>query len=926
VTIRRFCRRWCTHSNRNTNTRGQRQGTIGFDFGNAATDINPDDIESINVLKGAAASALYGSRAANGVIMITTKSGSKKGTGIGVNLNSSLTIGSVDKETFPKYQKRYGAGYGDFYDTEDRFILYDVNGDGVDDKVVPLTEDASFGSEFDPTKLVYQWDAFVPESENYLKPTPWQAAAHDPIEFFETPVTAVNTLAIDKSYDRGDFRLAFTNYNHDGLLPNSWLKKNNFSAKTTLKLTDKFTVSAFGNYIRTDALGRNGTGYSNGVMSSMRQWWQVNVDILEQKDLYLRTKKNQTWNWSAPFSGEPIFWDNPYWVQYENYENDSRNRLLGYVTGEYQLTDWLSIFGRVSIDEYNEFQEQRLAIGSVPNRFGIGTDRVDGSIGRIDQGSGYSRRDIVSNENNYDAFLKFHKDLSDKLNLTALVGGSIRRTSLNSIFSATNGGIYFAGFYSLQNTVDPLPLPIERDERIGINSLFANASLGFDNFLYLDGSIRRDQSSTLPEDNNVYYYPSASLSFVFSHFLESDFLSFGKVRLNYAEVGASGGFNQIRDAYIINTGFNAGSSSLPNTKKNPDLKPETTKSYEVGLEMRFLLDRLGFDLAYYKANTINQILPIRTSSTTGYVFKVVNAGEIENHGVEVTLNLVPVRSTNWNWDLQLNWTKNVNEVLSLTEGLTNIQLGSFQGGVTSNAKIGLPYGALFGNDYLYLHPENPKPEERLIRQGGAAAGTYRKTTATDIPIGNPNPDWIAGLSNRLSYKNWSFSFLIDWSHGGDLWSIDQWYAVGTGIQEESAGLNELGNPKRDPVTSDPATSGGILNQGVAPDGTANTVRANGSNTYVQGYAAEPNARFIFDASFVKLREVALTYTFPKKMMENSIFSDLSLSIAGNNMWIIHKNLPYADPESGLGSGNIQGVSVASLPSTKDISFNLNVKF
>jgi TonB-linked SusC/RagA family outer membrane protein len=912
-------------ANRNTNTRGQEQGTIGFDFGNAATDINSDDIANISVLKGAAATALYGSRAANGVIMITTKSGSKKGTGVGVSFNSSLTIGTVDKSTFPKYQKKYGAGYGDFYDTEDRFILYDVDGDGTKDKVVPTTEDASFGGAFNPDTLVYQWDAFVPASSNYLKKTPWVAAAHDPIEFFETPITTVNTFAIDKAYDRGDFRLAYTNYNQDGLLPNSWLKKNNFSAKTTLKVTDKLTVTGFANYIRTDANGRNGTGYSNGVMSSMRQWWQVNVDVLEQKELYLKTKQNQTWNWSAPFSGEPIYWDNPYWVQYENYENDSRNRLLGYVTAEYQLTDWLSVFGRVSLDEYNEFQEQRLAVGSVPNRFGIGTDRVDGSIGRTDQGSGYSRRDIVSNESNYDAFLKIHHDLSEKLNLTALIGGSIRRTALNSVFAATNGGLVVPGLYALQNTVDALPLPIERDERIGINSLFANASLGFDNFLYLDASIRRDESSTLPKDNNVYYYPSASLSFVFSHFLEGDVLSFGKLRLNYADVGAGGGFNATKDAYIVNTAFNASSSSLPNTKKNAELMPEDTKSYEVGLEMRFFLNRLGFDIAYYKANTTNQILPIRTSSTTGYVFKVVNAGEIQNQGIELTLDFVPVRSTNWNWSFQINFTHNENEVISLIDSLKNIQLGSFQGGVTSNAKIGLPYGALFGSDYLYLHPEAPKAEERLIRPTGPAAGTYRKTTATDLFIGDPNPDWIAGFSNRVSYRNWALSFLIDWSQGGDLWSIDQWYAVGTGIQAESAELNELGNPKRDPVTAD-ATSGGILNAGYLADGTVNTVRANGSNTYVQGYAAEPNRKYIFDASYVKLREVALTYTFPKKMMENSIFSDLALSIAGNNMWIISKNLPYADPEAGLGSGNLQGVSVASLPSTKDISFNLSVKF
>ncbi|HJW30716.1 MAG TPA: SusC/RagA family TonB-linked outer membrane protein, partial [Saprospiraceae bacterium] len=912
-------------NNRNTNTRAQEQAGIGYDFGNAASDLNPDDIESVNVLKGAAASALYGSRAANGVIMITTKNGSKKGKGVGISLNSNVTVGSVDKSTFPTYQKKYGAGYGDFYDTPDRFILYDVNGDGTPDKVTPLTEDASYGSAFDASKLIYQWDAFVPASPNYLKATPWVAAPHDPSDFFETPLTFTNTVAFDKSYDAGDFRLAYTNYNQDGLLPNSSLKKNNFSAKTTLKVTDKLTVTGFANYLREDALGRNGTGYSNGVMSSMRQWWQVNVDIQELKDLYFKTRENATWNWSAPFSGEPIYWDNPYWVQYENYENDSRNRILGYITAEYQLFNWLSVFGRASLDTYDEFQEQRLAVGSVPNRFGIGTDRVDGSIGRLDAPSGYSRRDIISNENNFDAFLKIHKDLTDKINLTGLLGSSIRRARFNSVFAATNGGLVVPHLYALQNTVDALPLPIERDERVGINGLFANASIGYDNFLYLDGSIRRDESSTLPVDNRVYYYPSASISFVFSKFLENDWLSFGKIRANYAEVGASAGFNNLADAYIVNTAFNAGSSSLPNTKKNSELKPERTKSYEAGLEMRFFLDRLGFDFAYYKTNSINQILPIRTSSVTGYVFKVINAGEIENKGIELSLDVTPVRSTDFNWSVLFNFTRNRNKVISLTEGLTNIQLGSFQGGVTLNARIGEAYGVLFGKDYVYLHPEAPKPEERLVRQSGAAKGNYQRTVASDITIGDPNPDWIGGISNKLSYKNFSMSFLIDIQHGGDVFSLDKWYADGTGIYEESAGNNELGNPIRDPVTND-ATSGGVLYQGANPDGSPNTYRVDGSNTYTEGYAAQPQIKYVYDAGYVKLREVALSYTFPSKMFEHSMFSGLQLSLVGSNLWIIHKSLPYADPEAGLGSGNLQGYSIATLPSTRDISFNLNVKF
>jgi TonB-linked SusC/RagA family outer membrane protein len=902
-------------SNRSTNSRAQEQAGQDYDFGNAGSDINPADIASINVLKGAAATALYGSRAANGVIMITTKNGQKTGKGVGVTLNSNITFGKVDKSTFTKYQHKYGAGYGPYYDTLGYFLSYDVNGDGVKDLVTPLTEDASFGAEFDPNLQVYQWDAFDPASPNYLKATPWVAGAHDPVDYFETPVTLTNTLSFDKSYDAGDFRLAYTNYNLDGLIPNSELKRNNFSAKTTLKVNDRLTVSGFGNYIRTDALGRNGTGYSNGAASSFRQWWQVNVDVKQLEQAYLDTRRNLTWNYSAPFNSAPIYWDNPYWQAYENYENDTRNRLLGYATLNYKLFDWLDVFGRISVDTYDEFQEDRKAIGSVPNRFGIGTDRVDGSIGRIDVGSGYTRKDIRSTENNYDLFLQFHHDLTDKLNLTGLVGSSIRRTYFNSIFAATNGGIVVPRLYALQNTVSPLPNPIERDERVGVNGLFAQASFGYDNFLYLDGSIRRDEASTLPVENAVYYYPSVSLSFVFDRFINADWLSFGKLSANYAEVGNSAAFNQINDIYAVNTAFNGASSSLPNTKKNSELRPERTNSYELGLEMRFLQNRLGFDVAYYKTNPIDQILPIRTSSTTGYVFKVVNAGEIENKGVELTVDVVPVRTTNFNWNILFNWTRNRNEVVSLTEGLTNLQLGSFQGGVTLNARLGQPYGVIFGRDYTYLNGE------KVI----SASGRYVRTSNSDNVIGDPNPDWTGGMMNKLTYKNWALSFLIDVQKGGDIFSLDLYYGFATGLYEEQSGLNDLGNPIRDPLTAG-ADSGGYILDGVTADGQPNTKRIAGDVYSNFGYAISPQSEFVFDAGYIKLREVALSYSFPKKWLEKSLFDDISLSFVGSNLWIIHKNLPHADPESGLGAGNLQGYSISSLPSTKDFSFNLNVRF
>ncbi len=902
-------------NNTNTNSRSQEQAGSGYDYGNAASDINPDDIASVNILKGAAATALYGSRAANGVVMITTKSGATKKKGIGVTFNSSITAGFVDKSTFPKYQQQYGGGYGPYYDGPGaNWLVGDPDGDGVEDLIVPLSEDASYGAAFDPSLMVYHWDAFDPESDNYLKKKPWVAAENGPIEFFETPMTYVNTLSFDQGTENGSYRFSYTNFKHDGLQPNSSLERNNFSLKAQFDLTDRLTVSGFGNYVNTEGLGRNPTGYGDNIMGNFRQWWQTNIDLKEQEEAYFKLRRNLTWNYADPEQLSPIYWDNPYWTRFENYESDERGRFIGYFTLNYKLADWLSVFGRVSADTYTELQEERKAIGSVPGRFGIGTDRIDGSIGRLDVGSGYSRRDITNSEFNYDLMLNFDKDISDKFNIAGVIGTNVRRNKLNSVFAATNGGLNVPRLYALQNTVNPLPNPIERDEEIGVNGIYGSASIGYDGFLYLEGSLRRDVSSTLPAENNTYYYPAVATSFVFSRFVQNDWVSFGKIRANYAEVGNDAPFDYLRDTYIVNTAIGAPSSSVANTKKNPDLRPERTKSFETGLEMAFFNSRLGFDVAFYKTNSVDQILPVRVTEATGYLYKVLNAGEIENKGVELSLFGSPVRGKDFSWDVNLNWTRNRNQVVSLDEGLDNLQLGSMQGGITVNARVGQPYGVIFGTDYTYVNGE-PVVD--------ATSGQYIKTATSDNVIGDPNPDWIAGLNNRFSYKNWSLSFLIDVQKGGDIFSLDMYYGLATGLYEETVFINELGNPVRNSLDE----GGGFINEGVNPDGTPNQTRIRADRYGAFGYTRGlPDQAFVYDASYVKLRQLALTYSLPQSVVDKLPVTGLSLSLVGSNLWIISKNLPHADPESGLGSGNLQGYSTGSLPSLREIGFNLKVQF
>ncbi|OBX24670.1 TonB-linked SusC/RagA family outer membrane protein [Gelidibacter algens] len=901
-------------NNTNTNSAGQAQASGGYyDYGNTASDINPDDIESVNILKGAAASALYGSRAANGVIMITTKTG-KKSKGLGVTINSGVTFGSVDKSTFIKYQKDYGAGYGPYYGACE--CLYyndniDVDGDGVNDISVPFTEDGSYGLAFDSNLLIYQWNSFDPDSPNYLTATPWENAANGPITFFETPITTTNSVSIENGMDNGSYRLGYTRFEQDGLLPNSNITKHNFSISGTYKLNEKLTATGYANFLKSDGLGRNSTGYNDNIISNFKQWWQTNVDLKELKDIYFATGRNVTWNpqTTAPGSA-PLFWDNPYFQRYENYQNDSRSRFIGNMSLNYELTDWLNITGRIATDTYSELQEERRANGSVPTSFGVPDS--NGVRGNVD--SGYGRRNIANTETNYDLMLNFDKDFGEKFNLKGILGANIRRNEFQSIYAATSGGLSVPKLYSLQNSVGPLPLPNEQDERVGVDGIYASASLGFDSTIFVDATIRRDHSSTLPKNNSTFYYPSIATSFVFSNLIDSDVISFGKLRASYAEVGNSAPFDFLYDTYNVNIPPGSSSTSVDNVKKNPNLKPENTESIELGLEMRFLKSRLGLDVAVYKTNSVDQIYGVPVSTATGYSSKILNAGEIENKGVEITIFAAPIRNENFSWDMNINWSKNENKVIALADGIDNLQLGNFQGGITLNARVGQPYGVINGTDYTYVDGQ------RVV---DATSGEYIKTSTSDKVIGDINPEWSAGFSNKLTYKNLALSVLIDVQKGGSIFSLDNYYGLATGLYAETSFINDLGNPVRNTL----ADGGGFINPGVNADGSENTTRIRADRFGAFGYRRGlPDKAFVYDAGFVKLREVALSYSLPQKLIGQSLFKEVTFSVIGSNLWIIDKSLPHADPESGLGSGNLQGYSVGSLPTTRDFAFNVKLKF
>nr|WP_067058534.1 SusC/RagA family TonB-linked outer membrane protein [Mucilaginibacter sp. L294] len=907
------------------------QSRNGLDLGNVASDINPDDIESITVLKGAAASALYGSRAVNGVILITTKRQSKKKGTTDITINQSVQVGSIDQSTLPVYQTRYGqgkgtAGYNAAYPTQDGTFYYTpaIGSNGQPTNVVITDQDLAWGPAYSPNISAYNWDAFVPGDPNYGKATPWVAASNNKaVDYFRTPVSTNSSISIISSQDHSTFKLGYTNNYEKGIQANSNLKKNTFNFSGSYDISSRLTAGAAINFSQQNATNRNTYDYRavNSDVRDLRQWLPSNIDIKQQEADY-KNGYNASWNILPGnynnTTGDIIkaaYHNNLYWNDYENYNNDTRERYFGNVFATFHILNGLTATGRISRDSYTQSFENRIAVGSY-------------------QTSSYGRTDIKYGENNYDFLLNYDHNLNADFNLKALLGTNIRRTTTSSIGVVTSGGLVVPNLYTISNSVASPAAPLEYQGTKQVNGFFGGFTLGYRDFLSLDATGRVDQSSALPQAHNSYFYPAVSGSFIFSNLLhEQSWLSFGKLRLNYAEVGSDAPIYSLRNTYVAGTPFNGQNIfSNPLTNNNANLRPERTKSYEAGLEVSFLANRINLDLTYYDSKSVNQITPITPSTATGYTNFYVNGGSIQNRGVEVVLNVVPVKTKDFRYDLTVNWSKNNNKVLSLYSGQPSYTIANYQNAIQLVAEVGKPYGVLRGSDYVYV---NGQPQVD-------ANGYYIKSTNKNADIGNITPDWVGGVTNRFTYKSLSLSFLVDASHGGDVYSLDMDNGSRSGILAYTATNNDLGNPLRNPLTQ----GGGIILPGVHADGSQNTTRIDVSNANTLGSKlpfgstnALAASSYVYDASWVKLREVAFSYALPKQLFTGKAIKGATFTLSGRNLWIIHKNLPYADPEQGAPSTTLTsaapmvynpnaaiGYQNGVLPSVREFIFNVRLNF
>ena len=856
----------------------QQRSVGGYDYGNAIQDLNPDDIESVSVLKGPAAAALYGSRASNGAIVITTKSG--KGyqasgkRGLGISVNSGVAFNNV--YVLPTYQNSYGGGPSQAW------------ADTIDGQFIPdYALDGSWGPALDGTP-VRHWDSWYDYEGDagFGEVRPWEPTPNDIDQFFQTGVTLSNNVSVMGATDESSFRLSYTNHDQTGVYENSSLDRNTLSFSGSQQVSEDLEASVTANYVQQHGMGRPLTGYGESVMSQFTQWYHRQLDMDRLRNYKNPDGTQRTWNRLSPTNPDPNYFDNPFWERYENVQNDQRDRVFGNITMKYKINDVFSLMGRALSDFYIDRREERIAVGGVRE-------------------SSYSETTRQLQETNLDAYLNFADDLSDDLNLTGFVGVNQRIRNYKRLNAYTLGGLNTPGLYTVNNGADGYEVGDFTSQK-KVNSVLASASFGFQRKFYVDVTGRNDWSSALPEANNSYFYPSATASYVLSEDLDIDGISFAKVRLGWAQVGNDTDPYRTSTTYAVNTNFgNSGSATIPNSQNNPNLRPEKTSSWEAGLELNLFLDRVRFDFTYYNSTTEDLIFNVPVSAASGYSSAVLNAGKTNNKGVELSLAATVAQTDDLRWDIGANFAKNVNELVELADGIENIRYTSLFG-VSLEARPGQPLGTFYGYDYQYDDAGN-----KLVGDNGF----YLRTDEV-VPLGTILPNFTGGVYTTLDYKNLSFYALVDFQDGGSLHSYSNQWGKYSGTLEGTV-FDEDGNDMR------AADYAGVVVEGVnATTGEANTVAVNPQSHFFlnQGYII--HAADQYDASFVKLREMRLDYSLPGDMVDGTPFSNVSIGVFGRNLAILHKNVPHIDPEVATSASNVQGFEGGQLPAERTIGVNL----
>lgn len=850
------------------------------DFGNGVMDISPNNIESISVLKGPNASALYGSRASNGVVLITTKKGSKNKP-FTIDLSSSLGFQSVLK--LPEYQNNWGGGKGpDYHFVNGNGTEGGIDGQGVNfgprlDQLDPTTESGyveivQFGSPIDPVT-------------GERIPIPWRSRPNNVRDFFEVGHTFDNSIAASGGGENSVYRLSYSQTDQKGTVPNTDYKRKNLNSSLSFDLGKYVTISSNLNYINSGSDNLPADGYSSSVMYNFL-WFYRNVDLDWVKDYWLPGQEGyQQRNF------ETLWVNNVYFIVNENTNSFRKDRGVGNIMADVKILPNLKFSLRSNMDLFNDVRETRIAIG----------DRY------VPRGR-YTKQDIAFKEINNDFLLTYDDKVGENFKAAVSVGGNQRKTTRH-YSTGQAPGLNIPFLYNFGNSSGEI-LNTQSDSEKHVNSLYSFANLSFYDALHIDLTARNDWSSALTKSdgsgNNSYFYPSVSMSLVLNNILKlPSFINHLKLRGSWAQVGNDTDPYQLRAAFQNDVSWGGVPSvNESGTIFNEDLKPEIVTSKEFGVELQAFNSRLNLDFTVYKSNSKNQILDLPVVGSSGYNRKIINAGEVMSQGIELSANGELIRRENLSWNLGLNWMTNQSKVIELTSGLSNYVMYSYAGN-TIEAREGGYMGDMYGQVF------EKSPEGQVIYYNGLP-----KLAAEKVKIGNYNPDWRAGITSNLRYKNWTFGLLFDYQKGGMIYSVTHSKGIHAGSLVNSA---ETGTIREDGIIGD----GVIAN----PDGTfrPNDVVAP-TFDFVRQSVTDRNLEVnSFDATYLKLREANISFSLPREFSSKLSISNLSVGLFGNNLFLWTK-VPHIDPDNVYQEGGKfrTGMEVLQLPSSRTYGIRLNV--
>ena len=828
----------------NTSYRQATGTTYNYGGSDGAVNINPDDVASINVLKGPSAAALYGSRAANGAIIITTKRG-KEGA-LKIDLNSGM---SVDQpHLLINFQDRYGRGNGG------------VGAEGVGES----------------------WGAAAQTYNTNVK------------DFFKTAYSFNNTLSLYGGTDMMQGFASYTNNSVEGMIPGNKLERNTMNLRINTQLHSKLTTDAKITYVNQRIINRPRLGDAGTPIEAY---------IMPRDMSEVELKDYETIN---PNNGQPVrkYWttssiyDNPYWSTERTSVNEERNRITLLGSAKYQLSDWLSILGRVSYDRYDDKVDGSFYDGTV-------------SLGDVKTGGKYYETNSQYWERNFDLLLSGENSITEHISINYNLGTSFLKREYTTTTDMANG-LSIPNKFSLTAATTPAFQDVGGYVR-ALNSVYGNLQVGLKSYLFVDVTGRNDWSSTLPSPHS-YFYPSVGLSAIISDMVSMpSWVSFGKIRASYTQVGNDPDPYLLKQRFQFALGAGQGFISRNQIKSIQDLKPEKTKSYEVGLDWRFLNGRLGLDATLYKSNTINQLLYVGLPMASGVNRRYINAGNIENKGIEIQLNATPIETNDFNWSTDVNFSRNVNKVIKLAPNTTQVNITDNTKYATVIVKEGSSYGDLYGRAWK---KEESSGKYVVDDRGLPVAESNQK-------LGNFNPDAMLGWNNRFGYKNFRISFLIDARLGGETVSGTDAYLAAYGV----AGYTEK------------FREGGLVLDAVKADGSANTTAVTAQQLWT---TVSQNGRdgwgdfFTYDMTNVRLRELSVGYDFQLK--ETAIVKSASLSLTGRNLLFFYRGKSImdihgigkrdnpTDPDASLGAGNYQGVELGLPPMARSFGFNIKLTF